>query len=139
MINTGWAVGLMTGTVLDGEIDVALLRSDGESVFELGPFYTHRYTDATQDLIRAAVDDASLWNFNGDLPASFALAETELTLEQSAAVQAAVENASLRMSDISVVGFHGQTVLHRPSAESLSDSKTGRTLQLLPVWVKARR
>ena len=130
MINTGWAVGLMTGTVLDGEIDVALLRSDGESVFELGPFYTHQYSNATQDVIRAAVDDASLWNFSGDLPTSFALAETELTLEQSAAVRAAVANASLSMSDISVVGFHGQTVLHRPSTESLSNNKHGRTLQL---------
>ena len=130
MINTGWAIGLMTGTVLDGEIDVALLRSDGESVFELGPFYTHQYSNATHDLIRAAVDDASLWNFSGDLPTSFALAETELTLEQSAAVRAAVANASLSMSDISVVGFHGQTVLHRPSTESLSNNKHGRTLQL---------
>jgi len=109
MINTGWAVGLMTGTVLDGEIDVALLRNDGESVFESGPFYTHRYTDATQELIRV---------------------EFELTLEQSAAVQAALRNASLQLSDVSVVGFHGQTVLHRPSAESLSSNKPGRTLQL---------
>ena len=27
-----WTVGLMTGTVLDGNIDVAILRTDGERV-----------------------------------------------------------------------------------------------------------
>jgi len=139
MINTGWAVGLMTGTVLDGEIDVALLRNDGESVFESGPFYTHRYTDATQELIRAAVDDASIWNFSGNPPSSFELVELELTLEQSAAVQAALRNASLQLSDVSVVGFHGQTVLHRPSAESLSSNKPGRTLQLGSGELMARK
>ena len=27
-----WAVGLMTGTVLDGMIDIAAIRTDGETV-----------------------------------------------------------------------------------------------------------
>ncbi|MFI4995959.1 MAG: anhydro-N-acetylmuramic acid kinase, partial [Hyphomicrobiales bacterium] len=31
-----WAMGLMTGTVLDGNIDIALIRTDGEEVKELG-------------------------------------------------------------------------------------------------------
>ena len=33
-----WAVGLMTGTVLDGNIDVALLRTDGERIERFGPY-----------------------------------------------------------------------------------------------------
>ena len=32
---SSWAIGLMTGTVLDGYIDVALLRTDGERINEL--------------------------------------------------------------------------------------------------------
>ncbi|MFT6308847.1 MAG: anhydro-N-acetylmuramic acid kinase, partial [Halioglobus sp.] len=28
-IDSSWAIGLMTGTVLDGYIDVALLKTDG--------------------------------------------------------------------------------------------------------------
>ena len=130
MTTTGWAVGLMTGTVLDGEIDVALLRSDGNSIFEIGPFYSHRYLDATQELIRTAVHDARAWNFSGDNPASFALAESALTQEQSDAVQTAVRQASLQLNDISVVGFHGQTVLHRPPDRSSSNTRPGQTLQL---------
>ena len=33
-----WAIGLMTGTVLDGNIDVALLRTDGENVERFGAY-----------------------------------------------------------------------------------------------------
>ncbi len=33
-----WAVGLMTGTVLDGNIDVALLKTDGESIERFGAY-----------------------------------------------------------------------------------------------------
>ena len=33
-----WYAGLMTGTVLDGQIDVSLLRTDGEQIAEFGPF-----------------------------------------------------------------------------------------------------
>ena len=31
-----WALGLMTGTVLDGNIDIALIRTDGEEDQEFG-------------------------------------------------------------------------------------------------------
>ena len=33
-----WAVGLMTGTVLDGNIDIAMVKTDGEAIHELGPW-----------------------------------------------------------------------------------------------------
>ena len=29
-----WSIGLMTGTVNDGNIDIAALRTDGEEIFE---------------------------------------------------------------------------------------------------------
>ena len=32
-----WAIGLMTGTVLDGNVDIAMLRTDGETIEEFGP------------------------------------------------------------------------------------------------------
>ena len=32
-----WAIGLMTGTVLDGNVDIAMVRTDGESIEEMGP------------------------------------------------------------------------------------------------------
>ena len=33
-----WSIGLMTGTVNDGFIDIAALRTDGKNVVEFGSF-----------------------------------------------------------------------------------------------------
>ena len=108
-----WTVGLMTGTVLDGNIDVALLRTDGERVVEFGPYTLAPYSRAIRDLLEATLAAARQWNFEGPDPAIFAEAEAALTRAQSEAVRAHVEASGLAMSDIGVVGFHGQSVLHR--------------------------
>jgi len=116
-----WAVGLMTGTVLDGEIDIALIRTDGEQVFEFGYSATENYSTSACKLIASAVNDAQSWNFQGPRPQSFQHAETALTEEQSRAVLRSLKSAGLSADDISLIGFHGQTVLHRPyQARSLS-------------------
>ena len=108
-----WAVGLMTGTVLDGNIDVALLRTDGESVAESGPCALVPYPRHVSDLLAETLAEARRWRFEGPEPAIFAQAEAALTRAQAGAVRAHVEAAGLAMADIGVVGFHGQTVLHR--------------------------
>ena len=36
-----WSIGLMTGTVNDGNIDIAALRTDGEEIH--GHFYANDY------------------------------------------------------------------------------------------------
>ena len=33
-----WSIGLMTGTVNDGNIDIAAIRTDGEKIIEFGPY-----------------------------------------------------------------------------------------------------
>lgn len=108
-----WAVGLMTGTVLDGNIDVAILRTDGERVTEFGPYTLAPYPQSIRDLLEQTLAEARIWNFEGPEPAIFAEAEAALTRAQSAAVLAHVEASGLQMSDIGIVGFHGQSVLHR--------------------------
>ena len=37
-MNYKWSIGLMTGTVNDGFIDVAALKTDGHQIMEYGPF-----------------------------------------------------------------------------------------------------
>lgn len=108
-----WTVGLMTGTVLDGNIDVALLKTDGERVVEFGPYTLAPYPPTIRRLLEATLAQARQWNFEGPDPAIFAEAEDALTRAQSAAVRQHVEASGLAMSDIGVVGFHGQSVLHR--------------------------
>lgn len=121
-----WAVGLMTGTVLDGNIDVALLRTDGERIDGFGAYTLAPYSQPIRALLEESLAQARKWNFDGPEPQIFAEAEDALTRAQSAAVAALVQDAGLRPSDIGVVGFHGQSVLHRaPQA-----GRIGATRQL---------
>lgn len=121
-----WSVGLMTGTVLDGNIDVALLRTDGETVQELGPWALVPYDETVLELLEAAVAAARRWNFTGAEPAEFAVAERALTEAQGAAVREVLDENGIASSAVAVIGFHGQTVLHRAPASGVP----GRTRQL---------
>ncbi|WP_306118898.1 MULTISPECIES: anhydro-N-acetylmuramic acid kinase [unclassified Roseitalea] len=121
-----WAVGLMTGTVLDGNIDVALIRTDGERVAAFGAYTLAPYPQSIRDLLERTLDAARAWNFEGPEPAIFAEAERALTIAQADAVAALVDEAGLALTEIAAVGFHGQTVLHRaPTA-----ARKGATRQL---------
>jgi anhydro-N-acetylmuramic acid kinase len=108
-----WAVGLMTGTVLDGNIDVALLKTDGERIETFGAYTLAPYPQSIRSLLEETLAQARKWNFEGPDPRIFAIAEEALTRAQSAAVKELVESAGLTLADIGVVGFHGQSVLHR--------------------------
>lgn len=103
---TRWALGLMSGTSLDG-IDAALIRTDGEQVQEFGPWLTVPYDEQMKTILHAAVRG------KGDL----LLAEHVLTLKHAEAVKALLEKANLTYKDVSVIGFHGQTVAHRPEED----------------------
>ena len=108
-----WAVGLMTGTVLDGNIDVALVRTDGETVQEFGPWVLAPYPAGMRPLLAGALDAARAWAFTGPEPPVFAEAEAALTRAQSAAVLAVLAEAGIAPAQVAAIGFHGQTVLHR--------------------------
>ncbi|TIT26862.1 MAG: anhydro-N-acetylmuramic acid kinase, partial [Mesorhizobium sp.] len=121
-----WAVGLMTGTVLDGNIDVALIRTDGERIADFGTYALAPYSQSIRTLLEETLLKARAWNFTGPEPAIFREAEEALTRAQSAAVKDLVEGHGLTMADIGVVGFHGQTVLHRAP----ETGRLGQTRQL---------
>ncbi|WP_224703816.1 anhydro-N-acetylmuramic acid kinase [Devosia aquimaris] len=108
-----WSIGLMTGTVLDGNIDVALLRTDGERIERFGAYTLAPYPQDIRDLLEETLAQARVWNFEGPEPAIFAAAEAALTTAQSAAVLDLVSQAGLTPADIGIIGFHGQSVLHR--------------------------
>ncbi|NBC95366.1 MAG: anhydro-N-acetylmuramic acid kinase [Deinococcus-Thermus bacterium] len=129
-----WTVGLMTGTVLDGHIDVALLRTDGERIDAFGDYALDPYDAETRTLLAQTLEAARAWAFDGAEPALFAEAEDRITRAQAEAVRRLVSAAGLSMADIAAVGFHGQTVLHRaPEA-----GRRGRTRQLGDGGLMAR-
>ena len=121
-----WSIGLMTGTVLDGNVDVAALRTDGEQVQELGPWMLLPYPPELRQLLVRAMAAAREWQFAPTEPPVFREAELALTLAQAEAVVEFRCRTGLAANDTPLVGFHGQTVLHR-APES---GRPGATRQL---------
>jgi len=104
---------MMSGTSLDG-VDVALIETDGERIAALGPTAYRAYTDDERSVLRQALTDAvGLTNRNAR-PGNLAHAESLVTDAHAEAVQAFLAANSISASEIAIVGFHGQTVLHRP-------------------------
>ncbi len=121
MANPVTAIGLMSGTSMDG-IDVAMLRTDGEAQAEVLGFEAFEYSRAQREtLARALILSAGLTD-RTDRPGELALIEADLTRWHADAVDSFRQKHSLTDSTDSVIGFHGQTVLHRP--------EIGLTIQL---------
>jgi anhydro-N-acetylmuramic acid kinase len=97
------AIGLMSGTSLDG-IDAALIETDGERVSRFGTALTLPYDAALRERLRRLL--------GGRNPVKSA--EHDMTLAHAAAVRRLLEMAKLSPGDIDLVGFHGQTIVHRP-------------------------
>ncbi|MGQ0458028.1 MAG: anhydro-N-acetylmuramic acid kinase [Hyphomicrobium sp.] len=107
------ALGLMSGTSLDG-VDVALLDTDGENLIDRGPSMTIAYDAAMRRSLVDALAEARGLETRDARPASLARVERELTDFHAAAIAAFLQREKLAPDAIDVVGFHGQTVLHRP-------------------------
>lgn len=107
------AIGLMSGTSMDG-IDVALLRTDGEAVVERGPSLYLPYDAALQARWKKALVTAKAIGVRTERPDDLADTERALTLCHAAAVKSFLLRNDLVADEIDVIGFHGQTVLHRP-------------------------
>src|SRR5512132_485797 len=106
------AIGLMSGTSYDG-VDVALIETDGEEIGRLGPTGYRPYSDRERDVVRRAIAvAASLTDRKG--PAVLVEAEELVTDMHAEAVEAFLAANGMPPSAVAVVGFHGQTVLHRP-------------------------
>lgn len=102
-------IGLMSGTSLDG-IDAALLETDGETVARPGPALTLSYDPQTRALLRTALDLAAQMRHGDDVPEAIVSAERHLTQRHAQAVKALLE----KVGSADLIGFHGQTILHRP-------------------------
>lgn len=117
------AIGLMSGTSLDG-VDAAVLRTDGESLIEPGAALHAPYSRDLKVLIRRAIKAAIEGR---DTAADIGAAAAEVTHAHAAAVERLLAEAGLSPDGVDVIGFHGQTILHRP-AKAPGDA--GRTWQV---------
>lgn len=124
------AIGLMSGTSMDG-IDIALVETDGETYLRRGPAETHAYPAELRDRLRACLATARSLKGRQERPGVLADVERELTERHAEAVLRFMGDRALQPFAVDVIGFHGQTVLHRPEA--------GLTVQLGDGPALARR
>ncbi len=115
------AVGLMSGTSMDG-VDASVLTTDGEGLVKPGPSLAMPYPRALRDAVAGQLAAALKLAAPRPLPGVLEALEREITLMQADVINTLLVEADMSAADIDVIGFHGQTVAHRPDA--------GWTLQL---------
>ncbi len=107
------SIGLMSGTSLDG-IDVALLTTDGENVVDRGPSLTYSYTFEQRAQLRQALAAAITCSDRQDRTGIQGETDVKSTQWHIDAVQSFLTENRLSHENIDIIGYHGQTVLHRP-------------------------
>lgn len=116
------ALGAMSGTSLDG-VDAAVVVTDGADIVEFGPTAYRPYMPPERAVLRAAL---------GRLPGEPGVAEAAEVVETAHA------ELLSGFGDVDLVGFHGQTLAHRPDDRLTHQAGDGAVLaaalDLPVVW-----
>ncbi len=115
------AIGLMSGTSMDA-VDAAILATDGYTHVQAGPSLAVPYPRALRDRVAGELAGAMALSAPRPLPQNLLELERDITIMQADVVNRLMSEANVSASEIDVIGFHGQTVAHRPDQ--------GWTLQL---------
>lgn len=106
---------------MDG-IDAALLRTDGVGIAGFGPALTLSYELSLRERIRACLNDG---------PGDPLALSRDLAVAHAAAVAALLDQAGMAAKDVAWLGFHGHTLLHRPSERRTWQTGDGALLARL--------
>lgn len=110
------AIGMMSGTSMDG-VDIALIETDGERALRLGPVGERPYTVDERAILRAALVEALAVEDRMARPGALAQAQQVVTQAHAEALAGFLAEHAIDPAGVDVVGFHGQTVLHRPERQ----------------------
>lgn len=129
------AIGLMSGTSLDG-IDLAVIETDGDAVVHTGAWASLDYTQSQKVTLRQALRDAVNLKDRNARAGNLELAEKLVTAAHVKIVQEFLVSRHMSTGDVDVIGFHGQTVLHRPEISLTVQLGDGQLLaQMLNIPV----
>ena len=112
--NTLLALGLMSGTSIDG-VDAALIMTDGERNVNMLGSLTLPYDIIFREQIRTVIASKVYTDKIRSI-------EHALTLKHVKAVKSLLAREGKLASEIDIIGFHGQTLFHQP--------KIGKTWQI---------
>jgi anhydro-N-acetylmuramic acid kinase len=121
------AIGLMSGTSQDG-VDIALIDTDGEKISHFGATACRPYTKAERTLLRSATAAAANLTERNARPGVVAAAEDLVNDAHVEVVQSFLDSNGLQPANLAAVGFHGQTLLHRPERRLTVQIGDGRVL-----------
>ncbi len=121
-------IGLMSGTSLDG-VDAAWVETDGERIGRLGPSLTLPYNSRLRLDLRRLLDLAGGIGPDDAFLADCVARLTEVHVQAVERLRQQVRRAL--QEEVDLLGFHGQTILHRP--------QEGRTWQVGDAALLARR
>jgi anhydro-N-acetylmuramic acid kinase len=107
------AIGLMSGTSMDG-IEAALITTDGRTAVRPGMTLSLPFDGAMRSLLWEAVQRAASLTRPDERDEVLSQAEEALTHRHADAVSQLRDRAGDAARHVDVIGFHGQTVLHRP-------------------------
>jgi anhydro-N-acetylmuramic acid kinase len=102
-------IGLMSGTSMDG-VDAAYVETDGAGAIVRGAAVTTPFDPDFRARLKAYILSGPI----RDGGAREKALEVELTDLHATAVRALVARTDTSLADIDIIGFHGQTIWHKP-------------------------
>ena len=119
-----YSLGLMSGTSIDG-IDASIIKSDGEQFIEIIDNIYLKYRNEQKAKLRKLINSCKSKNDLIKLSGNIKDVEKEITLHHFEACKLiAKKNRNVK---IDLIGFHGQTIIHKPKdgySIQIGDSKS---------------
>ncbi len=93
---------------MDG-IDVAIIETDGQQIFDMGPAQTFPYDVGLRQRLQDVLTDPSVAERE-----PLSELEIDVTHAHAGAVTSFASTFTIDLSSVDIIGLHGQTIFHRP-------------------------